>query len=210
MRDPSGETRGDSEIESRRGHGVLVGAVIIHRPYFLVPAAAADEINLAFRDSLNSAAQAKDNFVGKLVRGGAGGVAGGGVLILLAQHLRRCHILHVVEPALDRHAVAGHAQIAKGQHGRVRRRRAPALELHVRRRAHLSQGIEALRNHVEDAGIVQIVPQGFVERLQQIGVLGILGGGVEIGHGQAYFLNTQSGAGLNPVLSKARGQQKQR
>ena len=171
---------------------MLVGAVVIHGPYFLVPAAAAHEINLAFRDPGNSAAQAEDNFIGKLVRGGAGGVAGGGILILLAQHLRRRHVLHIVEPALHRHAVAGHAQIAKSQHGRIGWGRAPALELHIRWRSHLSQGIETLRNHVEDAGIVQIVPQSFVERLQQVGILGILSGGIEIGDGQTHFFHAQA------------------
>ena len=38
--------------------------------------------------------------------------------------------------------------------------------------SHLSQGIETLGDHVEDPGIVQIVPQGFVERFQQFRVFG--------------------------------------
>ncbi len=84
------------------------------------------------------------------------------------------------------------------------------FELHIRRGSHLTQGIETLRNHVEDAGIVQIVPQGFVEGLQQVGVLRILAGGLEIGNGQTNFLHAQPGAGLDPVLGKAGGQQKQR
>ena len=74
----------------------------------------------------------------------------------------------------------------------------------------MSQGIEALRDHVEDAGIVQIIPQGFIERLEQVGVLGILSGCIEIRHRQANLFNAQPGTGFDPVLSEARGQQKQR
>ena len=193
---------------AQMGHGVLVGAVVVHRPDFFVAAAAADKIDLALGDSGNAAAQAEDNFVGKLVRDRAGRVAGRRILILLAQHLRRGHVLHVVEPALHGHAVAGHAQVAERQHGGIRRRRAPAFKLHIGRRAHLTERIKALRNHVEDAGIVQIVPQRVVEGLEQVGVLGVLGGSLEIGNRQADFFDTQSGAGANPVLGKTGAQQK--
>ena len=71
------------------GDRVLIGAVVVHGPDFFVPAAAADKIDFAFRDALDAAAQAEDDLVGKLVRDDAGGVAGGRILILLAQHLRR-------------------------------------------------------------------------------------------------------------------------
>src|SRR6185437_8963469 len=111
------------------GHGVLVGTVVVHGPDFLVSAAAAHEINLDLGDSLNSATEAEDNFVGEFVCGGAGGVAGGGVLILFAQNLRRRDVLHVIKPALNGHAVTGDAQVANGQHRGIRRRRAPSLNL---------------------------------------------------------------------------------
>src|SRR3977135_453777 len=110
---------------------MLVGAVVIHGPDFLVPAAAAHEINLALRNPGNAATQAKDDLVGKLVRRSAGRIVGRRILILLAQDLRRGHILHIVKPALHGYAVARHTQIAKGQHGRIWRRRTPALELHI-------------------------------------------------------------------------------
>ena len=60
------------------GDGMLVGAVVIHRPDFFVPAAGAHKIDLALRDPGNAATQAEDNFVGKLVSGGARGVVGRG------------------------------------------------------------------------------------------------------------------------------------
>ena len=173
-REPSGEIRGDSEIEPRWVIWLLVGPVVIHHPDFLVPAAAAHEVNLALRNAGNAAAQAEDNLVRELVRDDAGRVGGGRVLILLAQHLRRRDVLDVVEPALHGHVVAGHAQIAERQHGRIRRRRIPGLKLHVCRIARNRQRIEALRNHVEDAGIVQIIPQSVVENLEQVGILGVL------------------------------------
>ena len=48
---------------------------------------------------------------------------------------------------------------------------APGFELYVRRRADLSQRIETLRDHIEDAGVVEIIPQGIVESLQQFSIL---------------------------------------
>ena len=78
---------------------VLVRAVIIHRPDFLVAAAAANEIDFAFRDPGNAAAEAKDDLIGEFVRRCAGRVIGRRILILFAQHLRRGNQLRI-EPVI--------------------------------------------------------------------------------------------------------------
>ena len=67
--------------------GVLVRAVIVHRPYFLITGTVADKINLAFRDALNSSAQPEDDFIGKLVRDHANRVGCCIVVVLFAEHL---------------------------------------------------------------------------------------------------------------------------
>ena len=51
---------------------MLVPAVVIHRPDFLVPAAGADEGDLSLGDTRQAAAQPRDDIVGKLVRQLAG------------------------------------------------------------------------------------------------------------------------------------------
>ena len=104
------------------GKLALVGAVIIHHPDFFVAGAVADEINFAFRDAGNAAAEAKNDFVGKFVRDQAGRVIGGNIGVLLAQDQRRGGVLYVVEPALHRDFACCHAEIAEGQHGGVGRR----------------------------------------------------------------------------------------
>ncbi len=68
-------------------HLVLVGTVVIHDPDFFVSAAVADKINLALRDPLHLR-PGEDDFISELVRGRTGGVAGRGIGVLLAQHLR--------------------------------------------------------------------------------------------------------------------------
>ncbi len=100
----------------------LIGAVVIHHPDFFVAGAVADEIDFAFGDAGNAAAQAEDNFVGKFVGDEAGRVVGGNVGVLFAENLRRRGVLYVVEPALHGDFAGGDGEIAEGQHGGVRRR----------------------------------------------------------------------------------------
>ena len=73
-----------------------------------------------------------------------------------------------------------------------------------RRIARHLQGIETFRDQFDDAGVVEVVPEGVVESLQQRGVLGVAAGGLEIGNGEANFLYAQAGAGANPILSEDR------
>src|SRR5579863_6237083 len=184
---------------------MLVLAVIIHSPDFFVPAAAADEIYLGFGNPLNPAAQAEDDLIGELVSNGARRVTGGNILILLAENLRRSGILHVVKPALHGNVRAGDSKIAKHQHGRVGRWSTPGFKLNVGGRTHQAERIETLRNHVEDAGVVEIVPQCAVENLQEIGAFWVRCGRLEIRNGDAHLLHAKSSTSPDPVLGKGNG-----
>src|ERR1700733_12789078 len=111
----------------------LIGSVVIHCPDFFVPAAAAHEENLALGNPRNAAAKPEDNFVGEFVRDDSGFIAGGRILILLAQYLRRRDVLHVIKPALHGYVVSGNAQVTEREHRRIYRRSVPAIELYFRR-----------------------------------------------------------------------------
>ena len=115
------------------GHLVLVGTVVVHDPDFFVAAAVAHKIDLALRNARDTSAEAEDDFISELVGGGTGGVGGGGIGVLLAEHLRGADIFHVVEPAMHDHAGAGRTQIAESQHGCVGRRSIPGFETHFGR-----------------------------------------------------------------------------
>ena len=63
---------------------MLVGAVVIHGPDFFVPRSAANIIDLRFRNAVNAAAQAEDDFIGKLMGDDPCGLRAGRIRILLA------------------------------------------------------------------------------------------------------------------------------
>ena len=181
---------------------LLTSAVVVHLPDFLGAAAVADEIKLGFGNPGDAAAQAKDNFVGEAMGDQAGIGIGGRFAILLAQHLWRLRILGVVQPALDIQRSALDAQIAEGQHAGIGRRAAPVIEMHFLGSARHCQGIKALGHHVENPRRLQIIPQSDIEDRGQILRARIGGDQLEVGHGETDLLDTQSGAGANPVLSR--------
>src|ERR1700751_2308485 len=153
----------------------LVGAVVVHHPDFFVPTAIADEENLAFSDARNPAAEAEDDFVCELVRDYAYGIVRRRITVLFTEYLRRSLIVQVIEPSLHGNLVGCDAKIAKREHGRLRRRRIPRRKGDVGRLARILQRIEALRNHFEDARVIEIVPESVVKSLQKLGVLGVGG-----------------------------------
>ncbi len=134
-RDPSGEMCGEREMVPNVVSRVLIGAVVVHGPDFLVSAARADVENLRFGNAVNSAAQTQDDLVSKLVRNRSRPLRRCGVCVLLAEHLRGRNVLHVVQPALHGDVVTQRRKISKYQHGCIRRRCAPGIELHVCRSA---------------------------------------------------------------------------
>src|SRR5437868_6974189 len=64
------------------------------------------------------------------------------------------------------------------------------------------QRVEALRYQIKNAGVVEIVEEGVVERFKKVGVFRILGRGFEVGCGEADLFNAEAGAGADPVLSE--------
>ena len=108
----------------------------------------------------------------------AGRVVGGDVGILLAENLGRSGVLNVVKPALDGDFAAGDAEIAEGQHGGVGRRSVPQVERDFGGLAGHLQGIKALGDEFDYAGIIQVVPERVVEGFEQSGVLRVGVGGL--------------------------------
>ena len=107
--------------------------------------------------------------------------------VLLAQNLRRTGILHVIQPALDGNFPAGDAQVTKGEHGGIRRRRIPRQVIHFGRLAGDLQRVKTFRNQFDHAGYVEIVPESVVKSLEQCGVLRVGGRRLEVRDGQANF-----------------------
>src|ERR1019366_4608804 len=122
---------------------LLVGAVVIHLPNFFGAAASADEVDLAFCNTLDASTETEDDFVGEAVGDETRVVFGRCLAVLLSEYLRRLDILYVVEPALYRQRSTLHTGVAEGEHVGVGRRGFPLGELHVLRHAGSRQRVEA-------------------------------------------------------------------
>ena len=101
------------------GNLALVRAVVVHGPDFLVAGTVADKINFAFRHPGNAAAEAEDDFIGEFVGDEAGGICGGSIAVLLAQHLRCSGVFYVIQPAQHCDSITSDTQVAERQHGSV-------------------------------------------------------------------------------------------
>src|SRR5271166_2467608 len=145
------------------GELLLVGAVVIHLPDFFGAAAITDEVNLGFRNALDAYAETEDDFVGEAVGDEAGVVFGGLLAVLLAEYLGRLRILYVIQPALHYQRPALRGGVAECQHTGVRGWVAPLRKINFLRRARVRQRIKARRDHIKDAGRLQVVPQGDTE-----------------------------------------------
>src|SRR5258708_9022566 len=126
------------------GYLLLIRAVVVHHPDFFVAAAVADKINLALTNAGYAAAQAENDFVGKLVSDETCRLLGGVVEILFSEHLRRASILYVEEPALHSDFAPRNPKVAECQHGGVGRGRVPGRKSNVRRLSRRFQWIETL------------------------------------------------------------------
>ena len=166
------------------GDGVLIRSVIIHGPDFFVTAAVAHKVNRAFRDTLDASTQSEDDLIGKLVGNQTRRIRGRRICVLLTEYLGRGDVLHVIEPALYHYGIVADSKVAEGQHGSVRRRRAPHLELDLGGLTWHLQRVKALGDQIEDAGIIEIVPQSVVKRFKKVSVFRILIGGLEVGNSQ--------------------------
>ena len=73
--------------------------------------------------------------------------------------------------------------------------------MHFLRRAGDRQRIETSRDHVEDAGVLQVVSERDVEGHRQVLRAGVGGDQLEVGRGQANLFDPKSRAGANPILA---------
>ena len=84
------------------------------------------------------------------------------------------------------HSDSEYAQIAEREHGSVGRgRSAPVSCLQFRRLSWNLQRVEALRDQIKNAGVIEVIPQSLVENLVQGSGLRIRVGGLEIRNCQA-------------------------
>ncbi len=156
MRELSGETRGAQRDGVEMSDRVLRRAIVVHGPDFFVSGAGADEVDLAFGNAGDSAAEAEDDFVGKAVGNQAGVVIRGRFAILLGEHLRVLRILYVEEPTLHLEGSVADAEVAKGEHGGLAAEALPTRpDERLQGLPTSPSGIEALGDHIEDAGLTK-------------------------------------------------------
>jgi len=126
------------------GDGMLIGAVVVHRPDLLVAAGYLDVIDLGLGDAGGTAAEPEDDLIGEAVGDLASGVLRGRLVVLLGEHLGILGILGVEEVAVADDSAALDAEAAEGDHGRRYRSRGPLLEIDLRGRAGGGLRLEAL------------------------------------------------------------------
>ena len=135
---------------------VLIFAVVIHRPDFLIAAAIADERNLRAGDSRQAARKFADDLIGELVSEDANLRIGCVAAIHLADNGRERCVADVIQPGLDLHTVARHREIAESEQLRRRRGVGPGLYINFARRAGGLQRVITLADHFEDAAEIQV------------------------------------------------------
>ena len=154
------------------GELVLIRAVVIHRPDFLIASGASTyECNLRGGNPRQSAGKFHDDFIGKLVREKAHLGVGNFSAINLGYHGRGRRVAHVVEPRLNREAVATCIQISECHRLRRSRRISPCLCLEFGRLAGQLKRIHAGTYQINDSTEIKIgaddVAELFAERLRR-------------------------------------------
>ena len=180
---------------------VLALAVVVHGPDLFHAGARGDVVDLGFGDSVYAAAEPEDDLVGELVSDQSSVVLRGDFAVLLADDRGRAGFLDVEEIAVDIDAC------------RPARRRVPSASIaalagaadHCDKftsagAAGVTAGARALRNHVEDAGVRQIVIESVIEgRFENRGLrIGRIR--FEVGGRHANLFDAEVGAGPYPVL----------
>ncbi len=196
VRGNAGRKRDLAEVSD----GVLALAVIVHGPDFLRAGARGDEVDLGFRDAVEPAAEAQDDLVGEAVGDKAGVVLRGGLAVLFAEDGRGVGVLGVNQEAGDGELATVDGKRTQGKHGGVRWGRRPLAEIGFLRGAGGGWRREALRDHVEDAGIRKVVEEGGVEGGLEAGCLRVGGVGLEVRGSEADLLDAEVGAGADPIL----------
>lgn len=180
------------------GQLVLVLAVVIHGPDFLVAAAVADESNLCRGNSRQSSGEFPDDFICELVREGAHLRFGGLPAVDLSNHRRQGSVPNIVEPSLNLGVGSVDRDVSKGQQLRGGGRAGPTLVIDIGGCRRRLQRIVALAHHVKDAAVIQVRSEHVAEQSGERLGRSVLG--CEVRHAHASFRHAQPCAGLEPVL----------
>src|SRR5207302_10684200 len=142
----------------KTGELVLISAVIIHDPDFLVPVAGgANESDLCGTDARRAAGKFADNFVSKVVGVLADLQVGGSAAIDLADDRRRRGIAQVKKPGLDGDLGRGLGQIAKADVAGVGGLLDPSRSFQLRWDRGRSRRVEAGAGELDDAADLQVI-----------------------------------------------------
>ena len=182
------------------GDRVLALAVVVHGPDLLHAGARGDVVDLGLGDAVHAAAEAEDDLVRELVGDQARIVLRGHFAVLLADDGGRAGLFDVDQIAVDVQAAALHGERAKREHGSIGGRGRPLREVDLRGSCRGHGRSQALRNHVEDAGVREVVIEGVIEGRFEDGRLRIGGVGLEVRCGHADLFDAEVGAGSYPVL----------
>ena len=177
---------------------VLVRAVVVHHPDFLVAAAPAYKRNLRLGDAGLPAAEEGHDVVRKLVRELASAVFRHRAAINFLQRERSCRITYLREIAGKRQTRTVLAQIAVRDHVRAGRRCGPILRLQIARLAGIRQRIKAGAHQIDNAGILEIGPEHVVKNLRKRRTERRFPH--RVGDGEACFGYAKARAGLEPSL----------
>src|ERR1700704_399045 len=182
------------------GQLVLVLAVVIHRPDFLVAASIAYERDLRAGDSRQAARQFADDFIGELVREGSNLRVGDFATIDFSDDRGQGCVARVIQPGLNLEAILARGEVTEGEKlggcGSV----GPRLEVHFGRRAGRLQGIITLAHQFQYSAEIEVRAHDVAEFHTQR----LLGGGLahKIGHCDARLRYAEARAGAKPVLGE--------
>src|SRR6266851_5614905 len=94
---------------------MLIFAVVIHAPDFLVPASIADEGDLGGGDSRQASGKFSNDFIGKLVRESADLRFGGLSAVHFSDHWRQGSIPDIIQPGWNLNVVTIDGEISEGE-----------------------------------------------------------------------------------------------
>ncbi len=185
-----GNARGVGRPSRRERDGVklrelmLIFAVVIHGPDFLVAGSIADKRDLRAGDARQAAGKFADDFIGELVREGADLRIGDLAAIHFPDDRRQGSVAHIVQPGLNLQVIAVRGEAAEGQKLRRGGSAGPGFVVHFRGSRRALQRVVTLAHQFEDAAVIQVGAHHVAELSTARGCEGVILGR-EIGHGDA-------------------------
>ena len=180
---------------------LLVRAVIVHHPDFLVAAAPAHEGDLRLRDAGLAAAEHRNDVVRKLVRElSRAGVRRGPAIDFLQREWSR-GVSHIGKKSRESQIRSVGRQVAVSYHVSIGRGCGPVFGFQLVRLARHLKWIEARADQIENPRIFQIGPQNVVECFRKR--LAKRGPCNSIRDRDARLRDAEAGACLEPVLRRS-------